>query len=1513
MKRLAIVAAVLAATVGASLISTSERADAAATILVGDPFLIPDGAFPYTCGAPANPCDTIQHGHDTASPGDTILIAAGPYTENVTVTKRLTFEGAGSGPVGTVVTSAAPGLPVFSIDGDAATGIGPLDRLEFREMRVKDSTTDGFRITGSVATSNITLNDVTVIDNDGSAINFEHTGTVMDVDVVNSTLSDNGNAGFRITSSVGSFTDLLIDGGTMANNASQGFISGPSGSPNVDDVTIDGTTFTGNGTADCCGEDDIVFFLFNGDATIKDVTITGDAHAGVQFRGSNTLAPAGNIDIDNVTVNGSPKYGLQIMNYTDVSGIDFSNGVEISTTGDFGLYLENLGSVLDIDDTTLGPNVLASIANVSASDVDATAATFTGAANNFVIEDRVAHGVDAPGGGVVYWVTDNVFVSLFSFAPPLTFTPSIQRGIDAVVAGGVVNVQAGTWNEPLSITKTIELRGAQYGIDPRPSCAPGSQTIQRRSIDVGANNVVIEGMTVAEVGSDGVAPGPVGPPNPDVLGTGIYLRPTHSGYEVRNNVIRDNIFGLYYNASGAIASMVEQNCFIRNNEPGAAAGNGIYSDQGLSNASANDNSFTDHVNSAMVLTAVAPGNTGLTMDGNTSTNDGGIIVFSATNVAVTNNSFTNPIASSVVLGGEVSDATVSGNTVNSPFSGVRVGAFFGFGDNGDIDIFNNSLTGTGVSTAYGVRVTGGVSGALTIRDNPTITGHFRGIDVEDVDGVEIERNAITDFDGPCAGPDDCSAAIRVTDGTGALVSDNDISGANIGSCVGGFWGIYLRDVSGTVELNDVGGIGNGITTGCQEGRAIEVKGAGTVIIDQNLVEEYQKSGIIVRDTVNSTISGNTTTGEGLSTIIAMNGITVTSTGTTMISGNSTSGHIYTPPMVASEAASCGILTLSTATITGNTSTGDEVGICAIGGSGSSVTLNDVISHTQQGIMVDGATNIGVSGNLVDGNGNAASADAGDGVDPDTDRRYYGIYWIDSTGTISGNDIHDITHGPLGGALSGLQSGVGIRAIARSGGTTDVDITSNTIDTYQKGGIVSHNFYGGTTVNVDITGNTITGAGPVNYIAQNGVQVSDGASGTIADNAISEHDYSPATFAATGILLFDAGPITVDDNDIVNNMEGVFVIGGTGAQVTDNTFTGNTDSAIVVLDASDGTYSGNQVFGVAGSYGMYLFGAAQDNDVTLNAFREHDYGIALDFFDPLDPTGNDFNNNCIIDNAIAGMAVDGPIVGGPIQAENNWWGRVNGPTPPGTGDVITPAADIDAIPFLVAPVAGCPVPADGDGDGIDDPEDNCPTVFNPDQANTNGEPMLLPKPVPVYDDATNPAGDELGDACDPDIDGDGVLNGDETAAGLSPFVWDTDGDRTNDGTELLCGSDPLVATSNLTGVDSDNDRLPDACEVIYGTNPNNPDTDGDGVLDGVEVRYWMSNPLSVNSDGDDCRDDREIASVNGDRVVNVIDLSQVAAYFGSLAPEFRPFDQNGDGVISVIDLQFIGARIGFCIP
>ncbi len=116
--------------------------------------------------------------------------------------------------------------------------------------------------------------------------------------------------------------------------------------------------------------------------------------------------------------------------------------------------------------------------------------------------------------------------------------------------------------------------------------------------------------------------------------------------------------------------------------------------------------------------------------------------------------------------------------------------------------------------------------------------------------------------------------------------------------------------------------------------------------------------------------------------------------------------------------------------------------------------------------------------------------------------------------------------------------------------------------------------------------------------------------------------------------------------------------------------------------------------------------------------------------------------------------------------------------------------------LMAYLGNTPGIVDADGDGVADVNDNCPAVYNPNQADTDN--------------------DGVGDVCETptDSDGDGVAD----------------------------SADNCPAVSNPNQADSDGDGLGDACDSLT-------DTDGDGVADSADNCPAVSNPNQADADSD----------------------------------------------------------------
>ncbi|NWF67581.1 MAG: cadherin-like domain-containing protein, partial [Chloroflexi bacterium] len=295
--------------------------------------------------------------------------------------------------------------------------------------------------------------------------------------------------------------------------------------------------------------------------------------------------------------------------------------------------------------------------------------------------------------------------------------------------------------------------------------------------------------------------------------------------------------------------------------------------------------------------------------------------------------------------------------------------------------------------------------------------------------------------------------------------------------------------------------------------------------------------------------------------------------------------------------------------------------------------------------------------------------------------------------IHDNRILDIRDNPI----SGCQNGVGIQ-VGRVADSTNgsANIYNNTISGYQKNGItVSNNASSAT-----ISNNTITGAGAVNFIAQNGVQVSGGADASIDGNTISGHSYTPFTFVSTGMLLLDADTVNVDGNTLSENQVGIYDINSVSSTLNGNLInatsagTGSLGFWGIIVDGGTSQVTNNELDSddSAGGTGLEFdagFGASSTNvTATNNHVRNWDVGVVLyqcvgfgyctsSVFGTLDVNLNNISGNTV------GMQVSDASV----DAERNWWNSVTGPTnagnPVGTGDSVVEngTADVDFVPWL----------------------------------------------------------------------------------------------------------------------------------------------------------------------------------------------------------------------------------------
>ncbi len=156
-------------------------------------------------------------------------------------------------------------------------------------------------------------------------------------------------------------------------------------------------------------------------------------------------------------------------------------------------------------------------------------------------------------------------------------------------------------------------------------------------------------------------------------------------------------------------------------------------------------------------------------------------------------------------------------------------------------------------------------------------------------------------------------------------------------------------------------------------------------------------------------------------------------------------------------------------------------------------------------------------------------------------------------------------------------------------------------------------------------------------------------------------------------------------------------------------------------------------------------------------------------------------------------------------------------------------------------------ADTDGDGLWDGQEVNEHQTNPLLSDSDGDELTDAEEINEY--LTSPT--------QSDSDGDGLSDGEEVLIHQTrPLDTDTDGDNLTDGWEVANNLDPLDPNDAL--LDTDLDGLTNIEEFEAGSDITLADSDFDGLLDGEEVKTYMTNPNAQDSDGDNLSDRWEIA-------------------------------------------------------
>ncbi|MCA1613072.1 MAG: right-handed parallel beta-helix repeat-containing protein, partial [Acidobacteria bacterium] len=681
-------------------------------------------------------------------------------------------------------------------------------------------------------------------------------------------------------------------------------------------------------------------------------------------------------------------------------------------------------------------------------------------------------------------------------------TGRIQEAVDrSTGTNPIIVVEAGTYTEHVNVNKTVQLRGAQFGVDARDATRTGLTPTAAESIvngpggsfSLNANGTQLDGFTVQ--GTTTGLP----------IGAGIFVPAGFSGHGIRNNIVQDNIIGVYLNGNGATQTVFERNVVRDNDNPGPAGGTGVYSDQGLSNALIQNNRVTGANPTAGINLAGTQAM--ITITNNEFLTGNQLVLFSTDGSAVSTNTFSGLLpggggGTAVFIGGGSDLLTVTGNTITGRAGGAISASDFGPGPNSNLTITNNTVTqDTSLFTVNRSMISlNGVSGTSSVAGNTvTLSGTITPT-TNFVHGIDIQGAA-----------------------TGTInVTSNTLNGGNADTPDG---------------TSDSSGI-----------RLRSTASGGVITLTTNTVSGFVDG--VKADQIPLTITGGSYSNNEDDGLEFANGfLTLTISGVT-VTGNAGDGLLVTNP------APGGTFNLSDLTLTGNGAGGQITNVSTFVFSPSTATNADTVAftatqfqHTRDAVAQQAVLYTNINALTVNGGGgndsvtHSAIGNHPGGLNINGGAGTADSFLVDDTGrtTLTTYDINPTTVTRTGGpgpvinvAYSGLE---GLTVNAGNGSetfnVTASPTTAITVDGNAAGDTLNYDAEGRPTTRTPPTGpdGTITSPGvqPVTFFDIESVNISSTLESiSISDAVVAE----PATGSRNAIFTVKlsspvAGPVTVD--------------------------------------------------------------------------------------------------------------------------------------------------------------------------------------------------------------------------------------------------------------------------------------------------------------------------------------------------------------------------------------------------